>query len=105
MNEIETFLCRSIDLFSFGRLQKVDCLFQPELLRPGFERSVARDLVVLDRLCRSRKARVACLCLAKLRGYFVALADNAFDRFAGRALGLRPMSLNTLSSRATRPSV
>src|SRR5664279_793869 len=77
-----------VDFFAFGGLQQGYGFFQPQLMRPGFQRPVPRNFVMLDGLRRSRETGVSGLCLAEFSGYFIAFANNALDGLAWGALGL-----------------
>jgi len=68
-------------------LQKLHRLVQAELRRPGLQGPVAGDLVMLDRLCRSKKAGIERRRALEFLHDLLALFDNAHDGVAGLAAG------------------
>ena len=71
-------------------------VFHPELHRPPRKRPVASHLVMFDRLASSNKTGIDRRAFANFFDRFVALGDNAIDRFAGLALSPHPDHLEHL---------
>src|ERR1700722_12680243 len=73
-----------------GFIEQADRVFKSELGAPGFEDAGARHLAVLDRPGGGEEGRVQGLAAAVFFRDFLALLEDAFDRFA--RLDLRPPS-------------
>ena len=69
---------------------------RPSCGRPGDQRAVARDLVMLDRLRRRDQRRIEHRLVGDLAGDLVGFLDDPVDRRAGNGLGLLAQQLEDL---------
>jgi putative tryptophan/tyrosine transport system substrate-binding protein len=76
-----------IRLFFLGQgiLQQLTGFIQSQFLRPGPQRPVARDFVMLDRLCRREQAGIQSWASLVFLHYFLPFLDDANDGIASLA--------------------
>jgi len=79
-----------LHFLSQGFVQQGCSLRHAELIGPRDERSVARDLVMFDRLSSRDQASIDRNAFAKIFDRFLPFRDDAIDGFAG--LGLSPLA-------------
>src|SRR5271166_2184541 len=63
-------------------IEQFDRILVPQLVSPGFQGAIARNLVMLDRLSRRQKARVECQSMSVLVHDFLAFVEDALDGIA-----------------------
>src|ERR1700745_3167654 len=63
-------------------IEKFDRILVTQLISPGFQGAIARNLVMLDRLSRCQKSRVECRSISVLVHDFLAFVEDALDGIA-----------------------